>query len=182
MSLKYIDTYDVLTTTFTGVASILNGVPNGTGPSDRIGRQIDVVRIETRLEIKPIISSTRPSVTRFMIILDVSANNTFILLSDIVETAMTAPYSLSPYRFDKREKYHVLFDKHYVVNGYNTATDTTVCDHVVIDLPKPVRVQFSATTGGYLSIRTNSLWTCFVSTDINYSTVVSYTRVYYTDV
>lgn len=86
------------------------------------------------------------------------------------------------YNIDAYARFHVFFDKTYVMNGFVTQTDTVILDECKITFPAPIRVQFNNNNGGYASVRTNCLWALSFCGDVYTQTLAANYRVYYRDV
>lgn len=82
---------------------LLNGLSQGSGGSQRVGRQVFMTRLTWRIQ--------SISNQRFMIVYDRQANAQALNVSDLMQDTSD---QFSPYNFSNKERFDVLMDSLYV--------------------------------------------------------------------
>lgn len=140
----------------TPLVTLLNGIPNGTGVSQRIGRSVKMhkLHITLRLIQNPANGNSR---TRFIILLD--------KMTDGMNPSFTEMYSgglsvISMRNPDFGKRFHVLMDKNIELSS-NGGQGSTIRQYH-LDL-KQLHVEFAGTTGTLLSISANPIFAIALS-------------------
>lgn len=136
----------------TGVLKLLNGVDDGTGPTNRIGRRISMVSLTWKFTCTLAGTTTGASPIRNMIVYDKQANAAAPTAAQIlVSDAIYAPMNL----YNSR-RFKVLMDKMY--HGIGTAGPQSIGDMGYI-LLHGLETEFNDTSDNTIaSIQTGSVY------------------------
>lgn len=150
--------------TTTPVITLLNGAATGTDFTDRIGRKIIMRSLYVKGVIYPEDDITTESILRCIIVYDMQANGAAPVITDVLKSS--AP--LSQLNLNNRDRFKVLYDKHYIIGKTNnTATQAVSNGHNLFQFKKFIRLRhevlFSGTTAAIGSIQTGSLYFIFLS-------------------
>lgn len=163
-------------------SSLINTIQQGTGPSDRIGRKIQVKAIGltfTMILPTTVTADDAGDSLRVILYLDRQANGAAALPTDILNT----PIEINAFReLENVSRFNLLYDKTFSINasaGLSTGTGRHVLRRkMYLEMEYPV---FYTGTGTSLSnIRSNNFGILVVSE--NASAIITITsRVRYTD-
>lgn len=169
---QFLETQDGISTAGDIRASI-NGVGQGTGPSDRVGRNILLTSIQWRYALKlPSVSSaavqTGDSV-RLIIFLDKQCNGEDAGVTDIFD--ITNIHSFL--KLTNTDRFEILFDKLHDINyggltgGGFTFDQAGVIQNYSMKIAVNVNIEFSGATGLIDNIRSNNIGILFISQEGN---------------
>ncbi len=150
------------------VQTALLTIAEGNGESERVGRKINVKKINWRYEVLLPTTATAADtsdVIRVMLILDKQANGALPTNTDVVETDDYQSFN----NLSNRQRFRVLVDKTYDVNcaagsGRGSTDTLSYGDSVISDqwhsqnLNIPIEYDNSFTTGVITTIRSNNLF------------------------
>jgi len=124
--LKVCDTLAEITLLSGGEVHLINGIIEGTGVTERVGRQITIKRIELRIWFEAI-SLTPQRAVRVLIVYDRSPNGVSPTYTDILRpqvgaliTNMTLP--VYPPNLNNRARFDILWDSFQTTAAGNSAT------------------------------------------------------------
>lgn len=120
---KFLDTTALGINTSAPRIILLNGIAEGTGVSQRVGRKIKMTSVQGRMSVYVSTATTSPSV-RCMIVYDMQTNSTLAGLGDILQVFTAGSDFISPYNLNNRDRFRVLWDKTYTVNAVNNERAT----------------------------------------------------------
>lgn len=163
------------TSTFGASHSFIPNIAQGTGESERIGRQITIKTLQLRCIYRNDVTNTNTQTAagiRILCILDKQANGTEIGPSDVLETTEYLSYL----NLVNRHRFTVLMDKYFQLNSMGGAYDGVTSKFVehegVFSWYKKtnIPIEYSAMTGGTTERRSNNI----VMIAIGNSTHVAY--------
>nr|DAV49970.1 MAG TPA: capsid protein [Cressdnaviricota sp.] len=169
----------------TGTITLLNGMPQGTTASTRIGRRIGMKSIEIKLAAFPE-ATTLGVVGRWAIVLDKQPNATGCAITDVWDAAV--PYTLR--NISNKQRFWVLIDsgQFKIIGNVTTAGQSTDCSVQTYDRYKRINipVQYNAGVAGTVGdIQTNALyffcWGDQVAAGTVAASIVGRIRVRYDD-
>ncbi|UOF78323.1 capsid protein [Circoviridae sp.] len=182
--LKYLDTVPgAVTLNLTGTAVLLNGLAEGSGPSNRVGRRVNMKSLLMRLWIDGTgLTSAQAAVARVVLVLDRQANSaTALTFSDLLVTPATYG-ALAVNNLDNRERFRVLFDRSYALSL--NAGRSTVAINKFLRFNPLIPVQYDAATANAADISSGQLWLAFIGTSATVTvslSALSYCRLRYLD-
>lgn len=168
---KYWDTNLSVTSIQTNgtIIDSLNLVPQGTGDSERIGREMKIkgLFIRGQFELNSSTSITSSVKMRMIIYLDKQANGAAALAGDILDTGVIVAGVNAFRNLDNGKRFKILKDKRVQIN-YTAHDGTAYAEHAVNfnfawTPKKPLSIEFSQTTGAITEIRSNNIGILFVS-------------------
>lgn len=189
--LKYIDRTATGGVAGTGTLSLLNGLTQGTGNTNRIGRQVMMKSIHIKFEVAGSPFSATPvspmSTVRAMIVYDCQPNGATPAVSDILETATIGFQTVSGTALRYSQRFKVLYDKRWKLNNQLTATSTTTYSEIYDE--KYIKINLGTTyadtsTGTITDIDTGALFLLLTSdagVAADNPVLLFYSRVRYTD-
>lgn len=120
---KYVDTAVNVATNTGNAVLLLNAVAEGTGPSDRVGRQYRTVSIQCKLRNYVTAGTGTDQVHRIVIVYDRQPNGAAII-ADTVYGAAPTPQSMKD--MNQRQRFLILLDKVIQLNATGEpGSDTT---------------------------------------------------------
>lgn len=190
--LKFLDTAVTSPTTIPIAGSILadsiNVIPQGNGPSARIGRKVTIRSINWHWEILKQTHTTGSSGTeyvRVVLYLDKQCNGTAAVPADIMATSNY----LSFRNLANTGRFSILMDKSYMIkdqaaagNGTtDRAFETGVRGSFYKKCKIPIEYDSTATTGALTTIRSNNLGVLLFSRTGALTSFTSTIRLRYSD-
>lgn len=183
VELKYDDggsaVFSVLTA---GALVLLSTIPNGTGPSERVGRAITYHDITVNYKVQPR-NDTDLGGIRVLLVYDRQTNGVSPVITDI----MTATNTLALYNANNRSRFKILYDRthssYYEATVAGAGGRQSAPVHVInknISL-KGLRAHFLNIGAGIADIESGAIY-MVVLTDINDANDFTETnRIQYTD-
>ena len=162
-------------------------IPTGTGPSDRIGRQISVKSIMAHLKVTKSPSTDSTSQLRLLVVVDSQANGTKPQIQNILAT----PITVNSFRnMAEVHRFKILYDKIHALNSFTI--ETTVDDSpkyasisknvsIYKKVNLPIEYDASVTTGAITTIRSNNVLLFAICDDNLEVTINGVVRVRYDD-
>jgi hypothetical protein len=173
----------------TGVISLMNGVAEGHGVNQRIGRNIVVTDIQVKGEWVYPMSSVYNTPSQFgkgiqmgvrtMIIVDRQCNGSAPLASDFLDgnTGLTNGWTIVGYNETNADRFHILYDKTSTLEAeimiYDTDPTVGITTDIVaygkrnlpldIALKCEIPVQYKGTGNTVSSINSNAIYLCLFS-------------------
>jgi len=118
---KFFDTIITSTTqSTTGSITSLSQMGQGLNSTSRVGDSIRIQHIEVRGRVT-ISTAAVTSLVRFMIVRDLDGYGTVPAVTDVLETAVAVSAPLAPYKFNKRQRFSILYDEIFALAGGATA-------------------------------------------------------------
>ncbi len=170
--LKFKDGFQGGVTSTTGtIIPTINGVPRGTGRSERIGRKIIIKHVSIRytVNIPPIATSSNSSdVIRFVMYQDKQTNGLAAAITDILDTTLLSLTYQSFLNLVNAGRFKILFDHKFVVNALSGTTGFNFDSRVynafyTKELNIPVDFDDTVSDGDISSMRTNNIGYFFIS-------------------
>lgn len=185
--LKFVDVNPVqVGVSSTATFALLNGVAQGTGAFNRIGRLTAGKYLEVRWNgdllaaIMPTFNPSQPVKNRVMVVIDHQANGATPQYTDVVESvpasgqsnATSTPYSLQ--NMANKARFTILRDEIFHSGCFNNAAGITAGGVLTpdvfsghtrtwkIDL-KGLKTTYKSVNGGISDIATNAIWLVFIS-------------------
>lgn len=177
---KYADNVDTNSAIVpTGTIVLLNGLNLGTTASERIGRNIQIIRISVRINLKN--TSALSSTARIMLIYDEQPNQQTFTMNNLLENSTSGFQVISHLNVNNIARFQVLYDEEQpLVPG--SSTQEIFLDNVVETNIIPV---YSNTNNGDIQdINTGALFLVYTSnqTSMGDEPLIDYhSRVYYFD-
>lgn len=180
---KYIDNFNkdvILPLTPTPI--LLNGLAPGSGASQRIGTQIDIMTVELRLTWT-VGGSTTPGHVRVMMCYDKQTNATAPALTDILENGATIAPTSALRLMSNRRRFKIIMDRTFSHGALSTGEATGDMYFYGRYKRRPIVTQYNAGTAGTVGdIVTNALYLLiFAEASTNNPTCDYYARVRYVD-
>lgn len=155
-------------------------IPVGTGPSERIGRQINVKSLNAYITIEKAVSNEEGATCRLLWLLDTQCNGQAPAITDVLETANVNSFR----NMANTKRFKVLKDQEYTLTSQNfDGTQFAAVKKQVntfIKLNAPIEYDASLTTGAITTIRSNNLLLLAI-TDSNSVQVFGTVRIRYDD-
>jgi len=161
---------------------LLNGLQVGTGPNQRIGRQVAIRSL--LIDYSCQIPGSSPSLgsVRVMVYIDRQCNGSIpaTLANSILETD---PLHLSPRGLDSRRRYKILYDKLHDLSGINTAGQPSIeSAKWFYKFRKPLECNYNAgNVGNATDIVTNAIWFVMFFSIASGAQAYAFNRIRYTD-
>lgn len=100
-----------------GTFTLLNGLTQGAGGSERLGRQFTIKSIGLNVYIEPALT-TVPGLCRLIIFYDTQCNGAAPATADVVlEAATVAGWATSHLAMAQRERFKIVYDKRYMLGS-----------------------------------------------------------------
>lgn len=175
-----------------GVASLIDPtlvaeIVNGTGPSDRIGRRIKIVKIDYSysLTLNGIAATFNTDAVRYDIWLDRQSNGLVPGQFDLYEdlTALGVPGTCMLPNLFNEKRFKRLYTKVQQVNTMNFS-GAQVCNAGIKfegSIYPNVVIEFDASTGNLTDLTSANILQCWSSDNGFFSVRTCVTRVHYTD-
>lgn len=167
-----------------GTFTLLNGLTQGAGGSERLGRQFTIKSIGLNVYIEPALT-TVPGLCRLIIFYDTQCNGAAPATADVVlEAATVAGWATSHLAMAQRERFKIVYDKRYML-GSKAANQTGAAPIVHNEKFRKQNVVVTnnaGTTNAVTSIATNSLYALTLTTCLTADPVATIrVRIRYTD-
>ncbi len=165
---KFLDTAitgHVLASTGGTVDDSMNHVAQGTGESQRVGRQIRIHHVDIRGNFNFAEHATESNdICRFIVFLDKQANGAAATTTDILESANVHAFR----NLANSKRFTILDDQHFTINSMNADAASNYGGFEKIyklfkPFPKGIPVEFNNTAGAISEIRSNNIGTLFVN-------------------
>ncbi len=161
VELKYHDSNDTITIPGTGTIAQLTNIPNGTGPSDRIGRRVAYHDIQINFHWSP--ASGASTRARAILVHDTQTNNAATTVGDVMNGYDVAAL----YNPDNRIRFNILYDTEVMTHqsaNFFFSTGEAGKRNVVVSL-KGKQCLFSGTGSSVSDIEKGNLfWVCLSDT------------------
>ena len=157
-------------------------IPVGTGPSDRIGRQVNVKSINAYLTIEKVANSVLETNTiRLIWCIDTQCNGQPPTVTDVLTTASYTSFR----NMANVRRFKILKDSEYILSSqnYNGTNFASVQKQVnfFAKVNTPIEYDASVTTGEITTIRSNNIFLIAISDLLSYCTLSGTVRVRYDD-
>ena len=107
---KYADNVDTNNAIVpTGTIDLINGLNLGTNSNERIGRNIQIIRISVRINLKN--TSALSSTVRIMLIYDMQPNGITFGMNDLLENSTSGFQVISHLNVNNIARFQVLYDE-----------------------------------------------------------------------
>jgi len=168
-----------------GIVILLNGIPQGTDYTQRIGRKVCLKSLLTRFTTvlnAATAASEAGDVVRLMIFYDSQTNAATPAVTDVLSYAgFDAPMNLT-----NRDRFKVIVDKFFMMSGYSSGGGALVAGTPMPRMLNKFKkmnldVIFGGTGGTVGSIQTGGLFALIIGLSNNVSTSILTTRVRFTD-
>lgn len=161
---------------------LLNGLQVGTGPNQRIGRQVTVRSIQLAYSCQVPTSSPNIGSVRVMCYVDRQCNGTIpaTLASSILEVD---PLHLAPRGMDSRRRYKILYDRLHDLSALTTGGNLSITSaRWYYKFRRPLEVNYNAgNVGNATDIVTNAIWFVMFFSINSGAQGYCYNRVRFTD-
>ena len=161
---------------------LLNGLVVGTGPNNRIGRQVNVRSIQLAYSVQ--IPGTSPTfgICRVMCYIDRQCNGV-IPTSLVASVLENDPLNLAPRGMDSRKRYKILYDKLHDLSGISTTGLPSIASaRWYYKFRRPLDVAYNAgTVGNATDIVTNAIWFVAFFSIASGAQAYAFNRIRYTD-
>lgn len=142
----------------TGQIALMNGVTQGDDFTNREGRKFTVKAIQVQGKVAAGPTTTLPTRTKVLVILDRQANGALPTMTDIFQSSSSNSFM----NLNNRGRFKVLASKVFVTGGFDTtATQTYAGSPQVHDCSFYIKCDIDTinmgTTNGIASISTNSI-------------------------
>lgn len=166
--LKWVEYFNIATiaASATLVGALLNDPLQGVNESERIGRRIQMVRLDVKFIYMPNAASVLDQLLRTIILIDKQANGATPTTAMILANSSNASQTIVSHRYESnRNRFRFLYDQ---VHTSNFNGESIIRRRVSIPLSGPDSiVTFSTTNGGTVAdINTNSMWMFFVTDQV----------------
>ncbi len=164
--LKFFDTVVTSGATTAGamIDMDLSGITQGTSDTQRIGRKINLKKIQYRFLVSknPTTTLTTAGILRFMILVDHQCNGTQPAVLDILETAGFQSFR----NLANKDRFTTLLDRNYALNyqagGPSSTTTTTFAEIQHYDFWSTkadfsIPIEYDANTGAIGDLTSNNL-------------------------
>ncbi|AXH73291.1 MAG: coat protein/nuclear export [Cressdnaviricota sp.] len=163
-------------------------IPTGTGPSERIGRQISVKSISGRVKITKKLSNDSSTSARLIWVVDSQCNGTKPLLTDLLTPAGSS-YIHAYRNMANVSRFTILKDSTYTLTSSTlSASEMSTSFAEVTKIVKfykklnlPIEYDSTLTTGAITTIKSNNLLLCIVTDDNSELIISGNVRVRYDD-
>lgn len=174
---KEVTVSNVMIPAATPVFTLLNGIEEGTGPTERIGRKICMKQLQVRATIK---NQTNDEVVRVMLVIDKQANSTIFSIDDLLTSSIaTQGYINSLKKVDFARRFWVLYDRTYVFDVDSTEEQRKF---IKINKRMNIPVNYDDRTDLVASISRNSMYLVTISSDATTElNLAMVSRLRYTD-
>jgi len=167
-----------VSTSSTGVMNPVSELAQGLTSATRVGDSIRIQHIEVcgRILANPDAGSTS---VRVMIVRDLDGYGTAPTPADVLESTATAYAPFAPKKFNKRERFSVLFDELFTVQGTDNGIASAVFSY---SSPHKGHVLYLGTTAATASDGKGSVYVVLISDEASNPAHVTYfSRITYTD-
>jgi len=167
-----------VTTSTTGVMNPVSELAQGLTSATRVGDSIRIQHIEVcgRILANPDAGST---CVRVMVVRDLDGYGTAPTPADVLESTTSAVAPFAPKKFNKRERFSVLFDELFTVQGTDNGISSAVFSY---SSPHKGHVLYLGTTAAAASDGKGSVYVVLISDEAsNPAHVTYYSRITYTD-
>lgn len=193
VELKFFDTAfdDAVVATGGTVGTSLNLIPQGTEENRRIGRVAFIKKIALRYSVTlptSTVATATSDTLRFLVVLDRQANGAAATWGDIIKVSGGAANVIGYNNLANKMRFKILMDK--VINirasgfaGNGTANDsgqTMITKSWYKRFKKPMRIEFSLTTGAITEVRSNNIFLAQVAKE-GLIFLETFTRIRFTD-
>ena len=186
--LKYIDTVIAQETILSAgliipsTDSTFVKIPVGTGPSDRIGRQVNVKSINAYLTLEKVPNSVLETNTiRLIWCIDTQCNGQAPTVTDVLTTSSYTSFR----NMANVRRFKILKDAEYVLSSQNfDGTNFSTVQKQVNFFAKvntPIEYDATVTTGAITTIRSNNIFLIAISDLLNYCRLTGTVRIRYDD-
>jgi len=167
-----------------GQFTLLNGLTQGAGGSERLGRQFTIKSIGLNVYIEPAATTVR-GMCRLIIFYDSQCNGAAPATPDVVlEAATAAGWATSHLAMAQRERFKIVFDKRFALTGGATGFQSAppIVHNEKFRKQNVIVTNNAGTTNAVTSIATNSLYALTLTTCLTADPVATIrTRIRYTD-
>jgi hypothetical protein len=177
---KFLDTNTTsYTVTTTGSMQPISQIAQGLTSANRVGDSIRIQHIELRGRVTVSTAATN-SLVRVMLVRDLDGYGTAPTVADVLEVNASVGAPLSPERFQKRERFSILFDELIAVqsatsSGCSSVPFTFMTTH-------QGHILYLGTTAASASDGKGSIYLVAVSDEtVNTPTVAFVSRILFTD-
>jgi len=176
--------YDYTTTATsvpnTGVVASITQMAQGLTSTTRVGDSIRLQHMEVRGRFV-INSAATTSLCRVMVVRDLDGYGTAPNVSDILEYTSSTLGPVSPYKFNKKQRFSILFDELLSLQG-GAATDGMSSQVFTFSTAHQGHVLYLGSTGSAASDGKGTVYVAWISDEAtNTPTVAFASRVLYTD-
>jgi hypothetical protein len=177
---KFVDTGSSGSVDYSGTMLCVSQLAQGLTSTDRVGDSIKLQTIELRLLLAASATSTN-TIVRVIMFRDLDGAGTAPTPANVLETVGSSHAPLSPYKFNRRDRFGLLFDEVVTLQSVlATGLSSTV---IAWKVPHEGHVKYLGTTAASASDGKGSVYLLLVSdlTASNLPTFRSYARLEYTD-
>lgn len=183
---KYRDYGQLNNVSYTGSMNCLNSIGEGTGATQRVGRQVTLRSLELRLEYFATPSTGMDQRYKIFIVLDKQANGVIPDFTDIYDTWSYTSVGdpLSSRKLENRSRFKIVKEIFGRVNAPGHSPDG-VARKIFIRFKRPVVTTYNAPDATTAAIQVNSLWLGVINNQSSTSaggTLSFNSRLRYTDV
>lgn len=145
--------------TTAGIFQLLNGLAEGTGIDQRIGRRVQIKSISVRMWIYSPVTITETVHFRALLVQDRQCNGALPIIADIFALASVPDYSY--YNLDNRERFRVITDRKFHIQS----EDGIHQSHQMLTMSSkmPVETTYNDTGSGITDIATNSIFLLLIA-------------------
>lgn len=156
--------FDVAATNYnadtTGSITLINGIAEGTGLSQRIGRIVNWTSVQIRGILQPVDGQTDATYCRVLVVWDSDPNGAAPTMTDI----FTASTSLSYNNLNNRDRFRIIADESHAIGGTRDASGTAIAQSPTVmtidryvSLPK-LQTVFQGALGPIANIQHGAMW------------------------
>lgn len=138
-------------------------VPNGSGPSDRVGRKITVKGLYLKGKITlPTSTNLLDSDQRIRLMIYIDTQHNGAATGPNLASLLQASDIDAFYNLDETGRYKYIYDKVHTLNQTGSGNGTTsaaytICRNFKINLPMDCMIQYSGSTGAITGITNNNI-------------------------
>lgn len=142
------------------VTPTIVNMAQGSGASQRIGRKIQLKKIQCKFEVKPYTSAVdpQPCTVRIMLIMDRQSNGSTPVVGDVLQNIAGFPPTVHFNRLDNCYRFRILASKSFSTNMVQS--DIFNERHVELShtFAQPVSVEYGSNDGGADTVFTNNIF------------------------
>lgn len=141
----------------TGPFQLLNGIDEGTGPSQRVGRRIKLKSLSLNYYLSSPVTLTATDLLRVMVVRDKDCNGSIFTLGDLLLDSSTGFGIISQYNPDNLDRFHVYYDQVQVVASLNGVNGQVTYKNIQFPI-NDAFTTFSGSGSTVSDISTNSIY------------------------
>lgn len=167
----------------TGSFQLLNGIAEGTGIDERIGRRIQIRSLSIRMAIVSPSTLASTDGLRIMLVVDHQPNGTIFTVGDLLADSSVNQYMNSHYNLNNRDRFTVITDRKMWIASHNGVGQ--LIQNITLSSKRSIAPTYNNTGATIADITTESIYLLIIGSSnaggVNAATVSFYWRTRFYD-